>query len=131
MSSRLSHAEEWRELRDSGVDIISTWIDKAGPGEIENFADLWIKIEAEIQSASCLIFYTRNEDFPFKGALVEVGMALSHRTPVFVVLNDVEPAGETMRPLGSWILDHRVTIVRNLEDALWAAKDLEVQNGSL
>lgn len=128
VSSRLKHAEMWKEMRSDGIPIISTWIDQAQQGEVGNFAELWVRIEREIRSASCLVFYARNEDFPYKGALVEVGMALAVGTPVFLVLNDVRPTGETMRPIGSWMLDLRVRHFNSIEDAIWAAREMELQH---
>jgi len=41
IASKSKHAPQWRALRDSGVPIISTWIDEAGEGETLDWTALW------------------------------------------------------------------------------------------
>lgn len=93
----------WRKLRDEfGFKIISSWIDEAGDGETADFAELWKRITAEIARCDMLVFYAHADDFPLKGALIEVGMALAMQKPVWVFGN-LTLEGRTDRPLGSWI----------------------------
>lgn len=106
VASRASIPERsamWRRYRDSGINIVSSWIDEAGAGETEDFTELWSRIQGEIASSDCLVFYAEPEDFPLKGAYIEVGMALGMMKRVFVVLPGVNLEGATYRPLGSWI----------------------------
>lgn len=92
----------WKLLRDEGAIIVSSWIDEAGEGETIDFSELWQRIEGEIRAADRLVLYVEPEDFPLKGALVEVGMALSLGKPIWVVAPGVELEMRGMRPLGSW-----------------------------
>src|SRR5688572_27845704 len=73
-----------------GADIISTWIDEAGEGESGCMAELWERIIAEVSRSQSLLFYAKPDDFPLKGALVEVGAALALGKPVVACLPGVE-----------------------------------------
>lgn len=102
----------WRTFRDfHGVSITSTWIDEAGEGETGCFTELWDRITREIAAADRLVLYAEAGDFPLKGALIEVGIALGMGKPVTVCLPDVKLNGRTHRPVGSWI-EHRA-VIRN------------------
>jgi hypothetical protein len=120
VASRVVRAPLWRKFRDvMGFPIISTWIDEDGEGQTADFGELWVRVRGEIQGCKALVFYAHDmTDFPFKGALVEVGMALAFDKPVFVCINDVMLDGRTLRPLGSWALDRHVTMCDTLEQAL-------------
>jgi hypothetical protein len=119
VASRVSRAPIWKEYRQKGIKIISTWIDEAGDGETGDFGELWARIKREITHSQALVFYAQGlEDFPFKGALVEVGMALALNKPVFVCINDVQLEGRTLRPLGSWSLADQVTMCKTLDEAI-------------
>ncbi|MFY2597169.1 hypothetical protein ACOTHJ_12965 [Achromobacter xylosoxidans] len=107
----------WRQLREEGWPIISTWIDEADVGATGDFAELWARIEREIRQAAGLMLYAEASDFPLKGALIEVGIALGAGKPVAVVAPDVEIQGPDFRPLGSWIAHPRVKVFRNRGDA--------------
>ena len=51
IASRASIPERsamWRQFRDSGIDITSSWIDEAGAGETADFGELWARIMNEI-----------------------------------------------------------------------------------
>lgn len=100
-------AAAWRRFRHRGVRITSTWIDEAGDGETACFTELWDRIQTEITIADHLVLYAEPDDFPLKGALIEVGMALAMGRPVTVCLPGVELNGRTHRPVGSWI-EHRL-----------------------
>jgi len=97
----------WRQLRDEGFNVVSTWIDEAGPGETRNTAELWTRIQREVAASAFLILYVDRPDLPLKGALVEVGMALGLGKPVVVVLAETEcwERAEQYTLLGSWT-DH-------------------------
>jgi len=95
----------WRAYRAQGANIISSWIDEAGPGQTASFHELWVRIQDEIRRCDRLVFYVESlHDFPMKGVLVEVGMAFGLLKPVWIVLGkDVPVDGRTYRPLGSWV----------------------------
>ncbi|MHB1328011.1 MAG: hypothetical protein ACYC2K_07400 [Gemmatimonadales bacterium] len=119
VASRVKQAPLWRMFRTSGAPIISTWIDEAGDGETADFGELWQRIRGEIASSKALVFYADGVgDFPFKGALVEVGMALAMGKPVFAALENVMLDGRTMRPVGSWLLDRNVHRCDTVAEAL-------------
>jgi hypothetical protein len=126
VASRVKHAPIWLDYRDrKRWPIVSTWIDEAGDGETADFGELWQRIRAEIWRSKVLVFYADgNEDFPFKGALVEVGMALAMGKPVFAVLDRVMIEGRTMRPVGSWLRDRNVRKFELLPQAMEAALQL-------
>lgn len=124
VASRASLPERsamWRAHRSDGYPIISSWIDEAGEGETENYAELWSRIEREIASSRALLLYAETEDFPLKGALIEAGIALGMGKRVIVCLPGVDLQGRTMRPAGSWIAHGRVQRIDNIKDALAAA----------
>lgn len=93
----------WRRLRSAGYPIISTWIDEDGPGETADFSELWPRIVREVHSAVGLVLYVEPLDFPIKGALTEVGIALGAGIPVALVRPGVVLEGVASRPLGSWV----------------------------
>lgn len=84
VASKVKHADKWRELRQRGADIVSTWIDEAGEGESSDYADLALRCIHEATSAGCLILYCEAGEV-LKGALIEVGVALATGRRVFCV----------------------------------------------
>lgn len=118
VASRASLSERgamWRTLRDRGWPIVSTWIDEDGDGVTNDFIDLWSRIRREVTGAAGLVLYAETNDFPLKGALVEVGMAIGSGVRVVAVLPGVKLSTRTMRPVGSWLAHPLVKIVDCLE----------------
>lgn len=122
IASRASLPERsaaWRRLRDvDGWKITSTWIDEAGAGQTPDLGALWLRIETEVAASERLVLYVEPEDFPLKGALIEVGMALAHRIPIRVVAPGVVLEPVSFRPIGSWVRHPLVTFVDTMEEAL-------------
>lgn len=119
VASRVKHAPMWRQYREAGAPIISTWIDEDGEGETADFGDLWVRIQREVSAAERLVFFAAADDFPFKGALVEVGMAIASHAPVYLCLaSGVQLEPRSLRPLGSWARHPQVTWVKSLDEAL-------------
>jgi len=117
-ASLLERPQMWRALRASGWRIASTWIDEAGEGETGDFADLWHRIEAEVRASDGLILYAERGDFPLKGALIEVGMALWMHKPVAVVLAGPPfLEARSLRPVGSWLHHGRCNLFETVEAA--------------
>ncbi|KWA84116.1 hypothetical protein WL29_22385 [Burkholderia ubonensis] len=124
-----ARAAQWRLLRDiQGWHIVSSWIDEAGEGESAAFSDLWLRIVDEIRGAERLILYVEPDDFPLKGALVEVGIALAAGVKVFVVAPGVVIESRSRRPLGSWIDHPLVKLVPNMAVALQGAARREPES---
>jgi len=129
VASRVKHAGMWKAARAEGAPIISSWIDEAGEGETGDFGELWTRIQREVSGAARLVFFAEVDDFPFKGALVEVGIALQAGIPVYLVLDpDIELETRSLRPLGSWAKHPAVHWVPTLYDALNGAGG-ESENG--
>lgn len=120
VASRASLPERlamWRQLRAAGWPICSTWIDEDGPAETADFATLWPRIAAEVAGAAGLVVYAEPGDFPFRGVLVEVGMALAGGIPVFLVTPGLRLTGPSCQPLGSWVKHPLVSSAATLEAA--------------
>jgi hypothetical protein len=112
-------AQRWRRLRDDyGWQIISSWIDEAGEGDTVDFTDLWDRVQREVSASNKLVLYAEPDDFPLKGALIEVGMALALGKPVVVCLPRVLLQKRSLRPVGSWLNHRNVLRLDSLEDAL-------------
>lgn len=122
VASRASVPERsamWRQLRSKGWNIISTWIDEAGEGDTEDFTELWDRIQREVEQCQVLICYLERDDLPLKGALVEVGMALSQNKLVLVVIpNHATFLDRNCRPVGSWIKHPNCIVMNSIEGAL-------------
>lgn len=120
VASRASIPERgamWRASRAAGHPIISSWIDEDGVGATEDFGDLWDRIRREVTGATAIILYAEPEDFPLKGAYVEVGMALAASVPVYAVLPRVALEPRTMRPVGSWLAHPKCRVVNTIGEA--------------
>jgi hypothetical protein len=85
VASKTRHAKLWKEWRNSqSMPIVSTWIDEAGEGETSDWNDLWNRCVTEAKTASAIVVL-RDPGDTLKGALVEIGAALSAGVPVFYV----------------------------------------------
>jgi hypothetical protein len=121
IASRASLPERsaaWRRLRDDGWKITCSWIDESGAGESADLSDLWSRIEREISGSERLVLYVEPEDFPLKGALIEVGMAIAHRIPIRVVAPGVVLDPVSFRPIGSWVRHPLVAFADSMDEAL-------------
>jgi len=115
------HPARWRALRTAGWPIVSTWIDEAGPDETADLGELWTRIMQEVSSARGLVLYVGSDDFPLKGALIEVGAALALGKRVGLYAPGVLLEERSMRPLGSWAAHPLVRICPTLGAAReWA-----------
>lgn len=84
VASKTKHALMWRQFRDAGYPIVSTWIDEAGVGETKCFADLWVRCINEASNCQALVLY-REPDEVLKGAWTKMGAALTAGRPVHVI----------------------------------------------
>lgn len=121
IASRASVPERaalWRAYRRRGVVLTSTWIDEAGEGQTEDLSELWERIVFEVAAADRLVLYAEAEDFPLKGAFIEVGIALGLQKPITVCLPNVELQPRSFRPIGSWVNHPKVTRCDNIDQAM-------------
>lgn len=122
-------SEAWRKLRDvDGYLIVSSWIDVVtqplNADDTKPLHAIWENITQEVTTAERVIVYAEPDDFPLKGTLVEVGMALAVGTPIYLVLPGVDIEEETFRPIGSWINHPLVKCVNSMTEALQGADKL-------
>ncbi len=123
----LARGQMWRALRDSGVQINASWIDEDGDGQTQSFADLWLRIEAEVKRSEALILYVEAGDFPLKGSYIEVGIALACGIPVRLVLPGITLEPRSSRPIGSWISHPLVSRHHSVREAIYAASALRAK----
>jgi hypothetical protein len=116
VSSKLRHADVWKQAREKGWPIISSWID----GEkIETAAELdamWDKYLYEIAHAGMLVLYVRS-GLVLKGALIEVGAAMAQGKPIVVIWDGSRLELEEI--VGTWINHKSVSIVKDVEDVIF------------
>lgn len=109
VASKVTYASLWKEIREKkswGDDniIISRWIDETDLGKEDTLTDeflasAWTRNMFDVGSADVLVVYASGED-ALRGALVEVGAALSWEIPVIAIGLDV---GNSLSPrFGSW-----------------------------
>lgn len=108
IASKAIHGREWQRLRSIGYPIISTWIDQSGEGETQDWPGLWDACINEASRCTRLVVYVEPSE-KLKGALAEVGAALSRGIPVFIV---GDPKGQ-----GSWWRHRLCTRVQNIDEA--------------
>jgi hypothetical protein len=114
VASRASIPERprmWKDFRENGAEITSSWIDESGLNETPSFSRLWARIVHEVGRSEQLLLYVEQTDFPLKGAFVECGIALGLGLPVFVVTDfSLGATGVGEKMLGSWIWHPQVSI---------------------
>lgn len=123
-------SEAWRKLRDvDGYLIVSSWIDVVtqplNANDTKPLHAIWENITQEVTTAERVIVYAEPDDFPLKGTLVEVGMALAVGTPIYLVLPGVDIDDNTFRPIGSWINHPLVKVVTSMSEALSGADTVQ------
>jgi len=98
-ASKTKHAPSWIEVRESGVNVISTWIDEAGIGESPDLKDLAQRCVKESLECDAMIVYHEGDDY-LKGAFIEFGIALSANKNIYLVGN-VLPHGSAFTHLSN------------------------------
>lgn len=84
MASKTKHFQKWIDLRNNGVNIISTWIDEAGDGKTLDKKNLCLRVINEIKECDYLIVYVEEGEF-LKGALIEMGVAMGFDKPIIMI----------------------------------------------
>jgi hypothetical protein len=90
IASKIKHYKRWRELREfEGLNIISSWVDKDIEHEVEYSDEYWIQTAEECireaAEADLLVFYAEHDE-TWEGCYMELGAALSHEKPVFILV---------------------------------------------
>ncbi len=114
VSSRVKFAKMWREFRAEGYRINSTWIDRPQPHTSEEWRTLWDACLMESSRCDSLILYAPDTEV-LKGALIEVGAAMSRHRPIFYVGIDGP------LPLGGLLNNPYFIRLPSVRDALDAA----------
>ena len=110
IASKAKYGGRWITMRETGWNIISTWINVWEDGSIEDWADHWVKCIEQAAAADYCIAYCEPDDI-LKGALCEVGASLAAGKQVLYV-GDPEPKHYT-------VAKHpNVTIFSDIGDAL-------------
>ena len=84
VSSKVKYASIWRDLRERGISINSTWIDQIGPTDDIDLVMLSKQCIKEASEADALLLYTEHDDL-LKGALLECGASLAAGHPVICI----------------------------------------------
>lgn len=116
VASKTHHADRWKEARNY-YNIISTWIDEAGPNQTKSLQELWIRILNEIKECDTLVFYLESSNELLKGAFVEAGMAIALDKKVRVILGPSIDLDANFRPVGSWVNHPNVTLYTTFTEA--------------
>lgn len=119
VASKIAHAPLWREYRDRGFPIRSSWIDMTG----DNAGVDWDKFLDEVARAKILVAFMYTWDEYWRGALVEIGCALGFNKPVLLVAPPNDDPADVRKKIGSWISHKRVIPQASIEDAMRIAKD--------
>lgn len=122
VASRTHHAEIWQDFREGGTNIVSSWIDEAGPGQTEDLGELWERICGELDKAAVFVLYAELDDFPLKGAFIEAGYAMARKIPIIVCAPRCLFPAPGFRPIGSWI-NH--PMVQRIDDIVFAMRKAE------
>lgn len=113
IASKAKHGPRWQVYRAAGIPIISTWIDESGEGQTGDYHDLWHRCATEAAKAAVTVVYHEDGEI-LKGALVEVGAALSHGRCIIVVGN----------PPGTWVRHRDVSQAATIDEAFRLATAL-------
>ena len=84
LASKAVHGARWREMRASGLPIVSSWIDESEVGATGDWGDLWDRCIREASRSRAILLYVEDDE-NLKGALVEAGAGLACGVPVHVV----------------------------------------------
>lgn len=113
-ASKLEEASRWRALCETCKDIIAhaRWLkhNKIGtPNGPEYAAKFWLEDEADIGTADAIIVFATDGQH-LRGALVEAGMAIAMKKPVYVIGDHPD--------YGTWRYHPGVVRVKSIDEAL-------------
>lgn len=88
VASKTKYADTWKQLREQGLGIISSWIDEAGQGETVNPAVSFLRFCREVKDSSLFVLFAMKEDV-MKGAYIELGIAIAEEIPVIIFCEEL------------------------------------------
>ena len=86
-ASKLYHASTWRNLKDARVHAFARWLvheESATEDSAEEAKNFWIEDVSDVKVADAVVVYAAYDD-KLRGALVEAGVALAMKVPVYVI----------------------------------------------
>lgn len=121
IASKTRHADKWLKLRSEGVNIISSWIDEAGPGESKDLKDLCYRCLNECMECDAMIVYAEEGDV-LVGAYLEMGSILGDEAKEIYLVGPVLKPGSVFNyapnilPVAS--VDHALLLINPLPSTL-------------
>lgn len=119
VASKVKHAAMWRQLRDDGLPINATWIDKT-PVSAAEYRETWVQCIKEASQAHVTIVYAEPGEV-LKGAFAEAGAALACGRQVLWVNPDPSwsvvhhPLSRKCAHLGEALMVATVTVFNSSE----------------
>lgn len=111
IASKTKHAQKWINLRNKGVNIISTWIDEAAPGSSKDMSDLCRRCIKESVDCTAMIVYAEEGDV-LRGAFIEMGVAFGEgMKPIFLV-------GPVLAEGSAFTFSSQVMYAQTVEEAI-------------
>jgi len=111
ISSKVKHAWKWIELKKSGINVISTWIDEGYETEVSDLKDLCMRCIQEAFTCDALIVYAEEGD-QLKGGFIELGAAMVDiYKPIYVV-------GPVLKKESCFMHNPRLIFVKDVQEAL-------------
>lgn len=98
IASKTKHAQKWIDLRSSGVNIISSWIDEAGAGETVSMELLAVQCVHQSKECDAMIVYREEGDY-LKGAFIEMGVAITFPLKPIILVGPALPPGSVFTHL--------------------------------
>lgn len=124
-ASKLSEASFWRHMHDEWPEVYchARWLKHSQigtPDSPELARRFWVEDEEDVRHADAVVVYGR-DDQHLRGALVEAGIAIALRKPVFVV--------GTHADYGTWQYHPGVTRVASFKALRAELQKLEAMLG--
>lgn len=119
-ASKLEEADRWDSLCETRSDIIAhaRWLKHRRlntPDSPDNAVKFWLENEEDIQVADAVVVYATDGQH-LRGALVEAGIAIALRKPVYVVGNHPDYGTWRYHPgvIRVWSIDEALTLINSL-----------------
>jgi hypothetical protein len=113
IASKTKHAAKWLALRESGINIISSWIDFAIMEALDDndMSQLCMVCIKESIECDAMIVYCEEGDI-LRGAFIEMGVALSVKMKPIYLVGPVLPYGS------AFTYSHQVFVAKTIHEAV-------------